>query len=210
MTAFTLAHLSDPASAAAARAALARSRGQARARLSQLDPQPPQISPPRRARCAGRRHAGAAAGPHRGDRRSRQSGAGGGIRAGAGLAQRRRHARSRSPSFPAITTPMSAPHGTVSPTASATICAVTPGADGDVSVPAPPRPAGADRRLLGGADPAADGHGHARPRAARALDQSSCAIVGRGRLPGAAGASSPAFEFAHEAADRFEGNCARC
>ena len=56
------------ASAAVADGAAARSRGQARARLSELDPQPPQIPPARGARRAGRRYAGAAARPHRGYR----------------------------------------------------------------------------------------------------------------------------------------------
>ena len=46
------------ASAAAARGAAARSRGKTRARLSQLDAQPPQISSPRRAGRAGFGHAG--------------------------------------------------------------------------------------------------------------------------------------------------------
>ena len=75
----------------------------------------------------------------------------------------------------------------------------------DVSVRAPARPAGADRRLLGGADAAADGDRPARPRAARCARPASGAIVGRGGLSGAAGASSPAFGFAHQAADRFQG-----
>ena len=59
MAPFTLAHLSDPHLPPLPKPRLMRSRGQARARLSQLDPQPPQISPPRGARRAGRRHAGA-------------------------------------------------------------------------------------------------------------------------------------------------------
>ena len=55
MAAFTLAHLSDPHLPPLPAAAAARARGQARARLSQLDAQPPQIPSPRGAGCAGRR-----------------------------------------------------------------------------------------------------------------------------------------------------------
>ena len=156
------------ASAAAARGAAARSRGQARARLSQLDPQPPQISPPRGAGRAGRRHAGAAAGPHRGDRRSRQPGAGGGIHAGPGLARKRRHAAAghgRSRQSRRLCPRHAAPFRRHVRAVSAR--RRRRGRWHAVSVRAPARAAGADRRLLGGADAAADGHRPARPRAAR-------------------------------------------
>ena len=168
MAAFTLAHLSDPHLPPLPAARLARSRGQARARLSQLDPQPPQIPPARGARRAGRRHAGAAAGPHRGHRRSRQSGAGSRVRAGAGLAGKRRPAASTSPSFPAITTPMSAPPNTASPAAFGDYLR------GDAEANGTPFPFLRRRgplALIGvsSAVPtlAADGDGQARPRAAR-------------------------------------------
>ena len=162
------------ASAAAAAGAASRSRRQAGARLSELDPQPPQIPPPRGARRAGRRHAGAAAGPHRGDRRSRQPGAGGGIYAGAGLARKRR--------------PAAGSHRR--PRQSRRLCPRHPasfhrhvrglsarrhrrGRQRGISVRAPPRAAGADRRILGGADAALDGH-----RAGSAARSSTRSIAG--------------------------------
>ena len=63
-----------------------------------------------------------------------------------------------------------------------------------ISVPAPARSAGADRRVLGGADGAVDGDRTARPRAARRA-RASCwrNFAGRG-FPRAADPSSPALD----------------
>ena len=168
MAAFTLAHLSDPHLPPLPAPRLARSRRQARARLSQLDPQPPQIPPPRRARRAGGGHAGAArrttsrspaiSSISRSKPNSRRRGPG--WRASA--------RRSASPSFPAITTPMCAPPSIALPRR---LGDYLRGDDAPTAAPfpfaAPARPAGADRRILGGADAAADGDRTARARAAR-------------------------------------------
>ena len=83
------------ASAADAGGTVARSGGKTRARLSQLDTQPAQGPPARRARRAGVGHPGAGAGPDRRHRRSRQPGAGRGVCAVAGLAGKRRASGSR-------------------------------------------------------------------------------------------------------------------
>ena len=156
---FTLAHLSDPHLPPLPRPRLARTRGQARARLPQLDPQPPQIPSPRGAGRAGRRHAGAAAGPYRGDRRPRQSGAGGGIFPGPGLARKRRPAARRDR--------RSRQSRRLCPRHTASFHRHVRGLSARrhrrgrqrcVSVRAPPRTAGADRRLLRGADASFDGH----------------------------------------------------
>ena len=155
-----------PAPSAAAGAAAVRTRRQARLRLSELDPQPPPLSPARRGRRADVRPAGAGAGSHRGHRRPRQSGAGGRVCAGAGLARRASDRRNGSPSFPAITMPMFARHSHrfrrgVGKLSCRRRCA---GRWRDLSVVAPARPAGADRRLLSGADGAVDGDGMARQK----------------------------------------------
>ena len=114
VTAFTLAHLSDP-HLRRCRSRDCRTGGQTRARLPQLGAKPPEISFARRARRADGRHAGAVAGPHRGDRRSGQPRAGRGVCAGAGLARKRRRPAATSRSCPAITMPMSAQPGLAPP-----------------------------------------------------------------------------------------------
>ena len=80
---FTLAHLSDPHVPPLPVARLRELAGKRVLGYLNWTRNRHNISPPRGARCARRRHAGAAAGPHRGDRRSRQSGAGCRIRPGA-------------------------------------------------------------------------------------------------------------------------------
>ena len=72
-----------------------------------------------------------------------------------------------------------------------------------LSLSAPARAAGADRRVLGGADAAPDGDRTARPRPARRAGTDPCATVGGRCLSRAAGASSAAFGLARQAADGF-------
>ncbi len=69
---FVLAHLSDPHLAPLPQPRLSELDRQARDRLSQLAAQAAADPPRRRARAHRRRPQGAGAGPHRGDRRSRQ------------------------------------------------------------------------------------------------------------------------------------------
>src|SRR5581483_7605752 len=74
-----------------------------------------------------------------------------------------------------------------------------------VSVPAPARAGGADRPVVGGANRAVHGDGHARDNADRSVGAHSGRALGRTGLPRAAGASSPAVGFAAQAADRLGG-----
>ena len=74
---------------------------------------------------------------------------------------------------------------------------------GGISVLAPTRPAGADQRVLGGPDAAADGDGKAWANPARCARTHAGGVIRRAGVSCPVDPSPAALGFAHQAADRF-------
>ena len=154
----------------------------------------------------------AGAGSHRDHRRSRQSRARSRVRAGAGLARERRRAGSghgHSRQSRRLCARHAAP---LRANAWRLICAaMARGGEATFPFAAPARPAGADRRVVGGPDAAPDGDRMARPHPARARSNASWRSCRREQAFRVLLIHHPAaFGLARQAADRFTRSCSRC